>query len=198
MAYVQQMLAFVTSEVLEPNWRELEEKLRKVETVDQMLSDHVAFLDTCLKEAALTKAELIEVSSFPSSCSQTLSDSPPFPPSLFPCLHRPPQLSSKLILVVANFLYHSKTLNASAQKGFEVAQLIAKGELEVDEKSWDRSEQIRRWEKNFDHNLAAQIERVTFFGGSDSEFFLFISIVSSRCRDVFRFGSVCWSRFFGY
>ena len=61
LAFVQQTMAFVTSEVLEPNWRELEEKLRRVGTVDQMLEDHVGFLDTCLKESGLTKAELIDV-----------------------------------------------------------------------------------------------------------------------------------------
>ncbi|KAL7412307.1 Spc98 family-domain-containing protein [Mrakia frigida] len=137
MAYVQQMLAFVTSEVLEPNWRELEEKLRKVETVDQMLSDHVAFLDTCLKEAALTRSELIE-------------------------------LSAKLISVVVNFNHHTKGLNLAAQKGFEAAKLIASGELEVDEKSQERFDGVRKWEKNFDHNLKVQIETVTFYGGSDN------------------------------
>lgn len=61
LAFVQQMMAFVSYEVMEPNWRTLEDRLGKVTTVDQMLKDHVDFLDTCLKEAGLTKAELIAV-----------------------------------------------------------------------------------------------------------------------------------------
>lgn len=61
LAFVQQILAFATFEVLEPNWRKLEEKLEagKVETVDQLLRDHVDFLDTCLKECMLTSSKLL-------------------------------------------------------------------------------------------------------------------------------------------
>ena len=61
LAFVQQILAFVTFEVLEPNWRSLEAKLAKVTTVDQLLRDHVDFLDTCLKECMLTSAKLLRV-----------------------------------------------------------------------------------------------------------------------------------------
>lgn len=59
LTFVQQILAFVTFEVLEPNWRALEVKLTKVTTVDQLLRDHVDFLDTCLKECMLTSAKLL-------------------------------------------------------------------------------------------------------------------------------------------
>ncbi|KAG1807701.1 Spc98 family-domain-containing protein [Suillus variegatus] len=59
LAFVQQILAFTTFEVLEPNWRALEAKLAKVTTVDQLLRDHVDFLDTCLKECMLTSAKLL-------------------------------------------------------------------------------------------------------------------------------------------
>ncbi|EMD32453.1 hypothetical protein CERSUDRAFT_143920 [Gelatoporia subvermispora B] len=62
LAFVQQILAFATFEVLEPNWRKLEERLEggKVETVDQLLRDHVDFLDTCLKECMLTSSKLLK------------------------------------------------------------------------------------------------------------------------------------------
>ncbi|KAI0288306.1 Spc98 family-domain-containing protein [Russula brevipes] len=59
LAWVQQILAFVTQEVLEPNWRALETKLSKVTTVDQLLRDHVDFLDTCMKECMLTSSKLL-------------------------------------------------------------------------------------------------------------------------------------------
>jgi gamma-tubulin complex component 2 len=61
LAFVQQILAFATFEVLEPNWRSLEAKLEKVKTVDQLLRDHVDFLDTCLKECMLTSSKLLRV-----------------------------------------------------------------------------------------------------------------------------------------
>lgn len=65
LAFVQQILAFATFEVLEPNWRKLEEKLEagKVKTVDQLLGDHIDFLNTCLKECMLTSSKLLRVSS---------------------------------------------------------------------------------------------------------------------------------------
>ncbi|KAF9451553.1 gamma-tubulin complex component 2 [Macrolepiota fuliginosa MF-IS2] len=59
LSFVQQILAFATFEVLEPNWRMLEAKLEKVTTVDQLLRDHVDFLDTCLKECMLTSSKLL-------------------------------------------------------------------------------------------------------------------------------------------
>jgi gamma-tubulin complex component 2 len=62
LSFIQQILAFTTFEVLEPNWRALEAKLAKVTTVDQLLRDHVDFLDTCLKECMLTSSKLLKVS----------------------------------------------------------------------------------------------------------------------------------------
>ncbi|KAG8733562.1 hypothetical protein FRC10_012286, partial [Ceratobasidium sp. 414] len=61
LAFIQQILAFATFEVLEPNWRALEKRLERVVTVDQVLRDHVDFLDTCLKECMLTSAKLLRV-----------------------------------------------------------------------------------------------------------------------------------------
>ncbi|KAF8628827.1 hypothetical protein AX17_005888 [Amanita inopinata Kibby_2008] len=60
LSFVQQILAFATFEVLEPNWRVLESKLEKVTMVDQLLRDHVDFLDTCLKECMLTSSKLLK------------------------------------------------------------------------------------------------------------------------------------------
>ncbi|KAE8225942.1 hypothetical protein CF319_g1378 [Tilletia indica] len=54
MFFVQQVLAFVTFEVIEPNWRELEAKMAGVQTVDQFMRDHLGFLNTCRNECMLT------------------------------------------------------------------------------------------------------------------------------------------------
>jgi gamma-tubulin complex component 2 len=72
-AFVQQMYSFAVSGVLEVNWRALEAKLDKVETVDQLLRDHVDFLDTCLNELLLTNEKLLQVSSS-SLLSRTTTD----------------------------------------------------------------------------------------------------------------------------
>lgn len=63
LSFVRQVLAYATGEVLETNWRNLEGKLAKVETVDQLMKDHVDFLDTCLKQCMLTTSKLLTVSS---------------------------------------------------------------------------------------------------------------------------------------
>jgi gamma-tubulin complex component 2 len=63
LVFVRQILAFATGEVLESNWRILEGKIAHVQTVDQLLRDHVDFLDTCLKQCMLTTSKLLSVSS---------------------------------------------------------------------------------------------------------------------------------------
>ncbi|ORX96049.1 hypothetical protein K493DRAFT_337084 [Basidiobolus meristosporus CBS 931.73] len=53
LQFVQQILYFVSSEVLEPNWGKLEKQLTKANTVDQVLQCHTDFLDSCLHECMI-------------------------------------------------------------------------------------------------------------------------------------------------
>ena len=57
---VQQLLAFYTSEVLEPNWHDLECKLLEARSVDQFMKHHFDFLNTCRKECMLTDYRYLE------------------------------------------------------------------------------------------------------------------------------------------
>lgn len=74
LVFVQQLLFFCTAEVIEPNWRNLMGRLdgatssdrrdaskRVNRTVDELMQDHVDFLDTCLKECMLTNPKLLRV-----------------------------------------------------------------------------------------------------------------------------------------
>lgn len=64
LVFVQQLHYFCTSEVIEPNWQSLMARLEKKEgqhTVDELMQDHVDFLDTCLKECMLTNSRLLRV-----------------------------------------------------------------------------------------------------------------------------------------
>lgn len=74
LVFVQQLLYFCTAEVIEPNWQNLMKKLNTkedgkdgarptVRTVDELMQDHVDFLDTCLKECMLTNSRLLRVRS---------------------------------------------------------------------------------------------------------------------------------------
>ncbi|MCO5599830.1 hypothetical protein L7F22_053937 [Adiantum nelumboides] len=61
--FVQQVIAFMTAEVIEPNWRDLEVKMERATTVDQFLKDHFDFLNLCRKECMLTDLRFVEMMS---------------------------------------------------------------------------------------------------------------------------------------
>ena len=77
LVFVQQLLYFCTVEVMEPNWQILMNRVngdgteatevtvngtKQVNrTVDELMQDHVDFLDTCLKECMLTQGKLLKV-----------------------------------------------------------------------------------------------------------------------------------------
>ena len=74
--FVQQFMYYCTSEVIEPNWQTLMIKVngngdedktgqRAPRTVDELMEDHVDFLDTCLKECMLMNSRLLRVSPSP-------------------------------------------------------------------------------------------------------------------------------------
>ena len=79
LCFVQQLLYFCTSEVIEPNWLAFMSRLsdsdeeedgvdgndistKNRRTVDELMQDHVDFLATCLKECMLTNSKLLRVS----------------------------------------------------------------------------------------------------------------------------------------
>ena len=61
LAFIQQLSYFCTNEVIEPNWLNLQNRLEHVKTVDELMQDHIDFLDTCLKECMLTNSKLLRV-----------------------------------------------------------------------------------------------------------------------------------------
>jgi gamma-tubulin complex component 2 len=75
--FVQQFMYYCTSEVIEPNWHNLMGKVNGRDgggkappqhvnrTVDELMEDHVDFLDTCLKECMLMNSKLLKVPSPP-------------------------------------------------------------------------------------------------------------------------------------
>ncbi|TEA20833.1 Spindle pole body component alp4 [Colletotrichum sidae] len=76
LVFVQQLLYFCTAEVIEPNWAKFMSRLKvnddgqdgvasegPTRTVDELMQDHVDFLDTCLKECMLTNSKLLRIHS---------------------------------------------------------------------------------------------------------------------------------------
>ena len=63
--YAQQSMYYCTSEVIDPNWHKFMAKVEDdntATTIDNLMNNHVDFLDTCLKECMLTNARLLRVS----------------------------------------------------------------------------------------------------------------------------------------
>lgn len=84
LVFVQQLTYFCTAEVIEPNWQTLMARvngndeagkdvrggLQQVNrTVDELMQDHVDFLDTCLKECMLTNSKLLRVGILNARCA---------------------------------------------------------------------------------------------------------------------------------
>ena len=79
--FIQGLQYYMSYEVLEPNWRQLEKKLSQVTTIDEVLARHtgvclcvsvyfgshytflyfIDFLDRCLKDCLLTNREVVEL-----------------------------------------------------------------------------------------------------------------------------------------
>jgi len=88
LVFVQQLLYFCTAEVIEPNWQKFMSRLKATDggdagkmgaaegltrTVDELMQDHVDFLDTCLKECMLTNSKLLRVNVPPSFFSSQIT-----------------------------------------------------------------------------------------------------------------------------
>ena len=58
--FVQNLLYYITIEVLEPSWQTFVEKIRKVDNVDQVISTHMELLNVCMKESMLTDPALLQ------------------------------------------------------------------------------------------------------------------------------------------
>jgi gamma-tubulin complex component 2 len=137
LSFVQQILAFATFEVLEPNWRALEAKLAKVTTVDQLLRDHVDFLDTCLKECMLTSSKLLRVSCVYND-AQLLS--------MALTSKTENQAYSRLIVTCSTFALYTSSFTRSANHALEASE-TANGDQSM-AKRWDV---LGKFETNFNH-----------------------------------------------
>lgn len=77
LVFVQQFTYYCTAEVIEPHWQTLMARVngtdassndgseKVLRTVDELMEDHVDFLDTCLKECMLMNSKLLRVTSPP-------------------------------------------------------------------------------------------------------------------------------------
>ena len=61
--FVQNLQYYMTFEVLEPNWNQLQQSLRSVSNIDDVLLMHNDFLDKCLRDCMLSSREVLKTMS---------------------------------------------------------------------------------------------------------------------------------------
>lgn len=61
LSFVQGLQYYISYEVLEPYWCEMERALRQATTIDEVLARHSDFLDRCLKDCMLTNKDVLEL-----------------------------------------------------------------------------------------------------------------------------------------
>lgn len=169
LSWVQSILAFATFEVLEPNWRKLEGKLEKldtvkerdgresvasnpsvpttagpVSTVDEVMKEHVDFLDTCLKECMLTSVKLLKAfSKLMQTCSTFALYSS--------------RLTESCAQGLAALAAEKSATDGGAGASFALAQEMNK-----------RLDFLMKFEQNFNHWFKIHLDCVQFYASSEN------------------------------
>lgn len=59
--FLHNFLYYMMFEVIEPNWHTMMERLKDVSSIDEVISHHDTFLDTCMKECMLHNPQLLKI-----------------------------------------------------------------------------------------------------------------------------------------
>ncbi|KJK80240.1 Spindle pole body component [Metarhizium anisopliae BRIP 53293] len=200
LVFVQQLLYFCTAEVIEPNWTKFMSRLSAKDgdptkpsaptrTVDELMQDHVDFLDTCLKECMLTNSKLLRVVNPLSPC---------LPLSLLSSHYfslTSVQIHSKLMQTCTIFAAYTKWLTQELEKSDPDLSCTTKPKtMTVDQ--WNRfqatkaasrpqpdsssaptdpesrvnnlSEIIKKWENNFSRHLQILLDALNFYAATET------------------------------
>lgn len=66
--FVQNLLNYMTFEVFESSWNLFEENIKNVSNIDDVISHHNLFLDTCLRDSILTSSSFLIIHKILSIC----------------------------------------------------------------------------------------------------------------------------------
>ncbi|TGZ82606.1 hypothetical protein EX30DRAFT_305142 [Ascodesmis nigricans] len=146
LVFVQQLLYFCANEVVEPNWNGLMKRLGEVKTVDQLMQDHVDFLDTCLKECMLTNAKLLKIhAKLTTTCSMWAS-------------YTRHSLTTRLTSIDTTLLdpRHPSSSSSNTASGTH-ADKITK-----------LYENLERYEDNFNRHLKILLDALNFYAATET------------------------------
>lgn len=173
LVFVQQTLYYCTSEVIEPNWQALmarvngDDKLdrngrpgssKPTRTVDELMEDHVDFLDTCLKECMLMNSKLLKIhSKLTSACTMFASYTSTLSRTLFAC-------SPSLAGTPAHLTYLTKTSYRHKN-----AQSIPDEIKAYDPKKLENlTEMLGKYEYNFNHHLKLLLDALDYYAAAET------------------------------
>ncbi|TRX98335.1 hypothetical protein FHL15_000980 [Xylaria flabelliformis] len=176
VVFVQQLLYFCTLEVIEPNWQSLMSRLKAKDgsldgsgkpdrTVDELMQDHVDFLDTCLKGCMLTNGKLIRIHSklmqtctvFAAYTNWLSRELEKADPDLIGPI-KPPNMSKK---------QWARFQTAKAQKSS--GESASNSQIQDDEgRISNLFEIIKKWEINFSRHLQILLDALNHYAATET------------------------------
>ncbi|KAI0150437.1 Spc98 family-domain-containing protein [Xylariaceae sp. FL1272] len=175
VVFVQQLLYFCTLEVIEPNWQSLLSRLKAKDgsldgsgkpdrTVDELMQDHVDFLDTCLKGCMLTNGKLIRIHSklmqtctvFAAYTNWLSRELEKADPDLIGPI-KPPNMSDKQWKRFQNMKTQRSGDSASNSQLHDEDGLIEK-----------LFEIIKKWETNFSRHLQILLDALNHYAATET------------------------------
>ncbi|KAF5632631.1 spindle pole body component alp4 [Fusarium tjaetaba] len=183
LVFVQQLLYFCTAEVIEPNWNKFMSRLKTKDepvdsslgvptrTVDELMQDHVDFLDTCLKECMLTNSKLLRIHS---KLMQTCTIFAAYTNWLTRELEKSdPDLSgnNKPPTMTADQwkrFQMTKTVQRGSTSAHHDTSAASAGNAEVDARIDNLFEIIRKWEGNFSRHLQILLDALNHYAATET------------------------------
>jgi len=181
--FVQQLMYFSTSEVIEPNWQAFMARLSEggdsggglatgktgapKRTVDELMQDHIDFLATCLKECMLTNARLLKVR--PRMALALL---------LTPTNPRIKQINSRIMNTCTHFAKYTTTFSrhlaaADTQTGATPEAATAAAAAAIDPAKLARLvDDLDKFEASFSKHLKTLLGSLNYLAATETVVFL--------------------------
>ncbi|SLM33712.1 spindle pole body component [Lasallia pustulata] len=170
LVFVQQLTYFCTAEVIEPNWQNLMARVngggddgkdgrvgppQVNRTVDELMQDHVDFLDSCLKECMLTNSKLLRIHSKLTSVCQLFAT---YTTTLSRNLFSADADIAGSKAAEAYFLSHSTSKHPipDALKAFDPSRL---GKME---------DTMQKYEDNFNRHLRILLDALDYYAATET------------------------------
>ncbi|KAL9003124.1 MAG: hypothetical protein Q9188_003988 [Gyalolechia gomerana] len=211
LAFVQQFTYYCTAEVIEPNWQRLMARVNgsqadanitttrdggagapaqapstKVNrTVDELMEDHVDFLDTCLKECMLMNSRLLRIhSKLASVCTLFATYTPRLTRDLFPAdasLVNTPTANKYLSLHHSHSHHHhhqhsstTTTTNNPPSSTFQSTATNSSRPLPSSLTTYDPAklttmeDLMGKYEHNFNHHLRILLDALDYYAATET------------------------------